>query len=120
MVVAVPLAEEKPNAASAACAVGDEAVIEKLAALGVLIVMAPPSIDEGVVVPVIESIAETSVPTVSRGLRESVGGGPAVVLKGVGAVPEAVVLAAPKIAAPSAPPTVTEALDPVAVPVRTT
>lgn len=67
LVVAVPLAEEKPNAASAACAFGseDEAVIEKLAAFGVLIVTAPPPlIDEGVVVPVIESIAESRLPTV--------------------------------------------------------
>lgn len=66
VVVAVPLAEEKPSAASAACAVGsvDKAEIEKLAALGVLIVTAPPLIDEGVVVPVIESIAESKLPTV--------------------------------------------------------
>jgi hypothetical protein len=66
VVVAVPAAEEKPNAANAACALGsaDEAEIEKLAALGVLIVTAPPSMLEGVVVPVIESIAESKLPTV--------------------------------------------------------
>ena len=43
VVVAVPLAEEKPNAASAACAFvsEEEAVMEKLEALGASIVMAP-------------------------------------------------------------------------------
>ena len=63
LVVAVPLAEEKPNAASAACAFGSEAEadIEKLAALPVFSVMAPPSTDEGVEGPVIESIFDSSV-----------------------------------------------------------
>lgn len=54
----------KPNAASAFCAVEDEAEIENPAALGVLIVTAPPSMLDGVVVPVIESIAESRFPTV--------------------------------------------------------
>lgn len=64
LVVAVPAACEKPNAASAFCAVADEAEIEKLAALGALIVTAPPSMLDGVVVPVIESIADSTLPTV--------------------------------------------------------
>ena len=65
LVVAVPAPEEKPNAPSAACAFGseDEAEIEKLAALPVFNVMAPPWIDDGVVVPVIESMAESRLPT---------------------------------------------------------
>lgn len=64
--VIVVLPAEKPNAASAACAVGSEAEaeIEKLATLGVLIDTAPPLIDDGVLVPVIESIAESRLPTV--------------------------------------------------------
>src|SRR5580704_2931805 len=64
VLVAVPAACEKPNDASAACALGSEAKaeIEKLAAFGVLIVMAPPLIDA--VPPVIESIAESRIPTV--------------------------------------------------------
>lgn len=59
VLVAVPAACEKPNAASAPCAFGSEAKAdnEKLAAFGVLIVMAPPLIDE--VPPVIELIAES-------------------------------------------------------------
>jgi hypothetical protein len=62
----VVLPGAKPNAASAACAFGseDEAVIEKLATLGVLIETAPPVIEDGVVVPVIESIADSRLPTV--------------------------------------------------------
>ena len=65
--VIVVLPGEKPNAASDACAFGseDEAVIEKPATLGVLIEMAPLAlIEDGVVVPVIESIAESRLPTV--------------------------------------------------------
>ena len=61
--VAVPAPEEKPMAASAACTPEDVVEIEKLAALGVLIVTEPPSIDDGVAVPVIESIAESRLPT---------------------------------------------------------
>ena len=63
-VVAVPAAEEKPNAARALCALEDEAEIENPAALGVLIVTAPPSMLEGVVVPVMESMADSRLPTV--------------------------------------------------------
>lgn len=64
VVVAVPAAAEKPKPASAARAVADEAETEKVAALGLLIVIAPPSMLEGVVVPVIVSIAESRLPTV--------------------------------------------------------
>jgi len=66
LAIAVPAAWEKPNAARAACAVGseDEAEIEKLAALGALIVTAPLSTDDGGVAPVIVSIAESRLPTV--------------------------------------------------------
>src|ERR1700689_4080680 len=62
--VAVPLADENPNAPSAACAFGseDEAVIEKLAAFGVLIVMAPLALIEDVP-PVIELMADSRLPT---------------------------------------------------------
>lgn len=64
VVVAVPAADEKPNAASAFCAVEDEAEIENPAALGVLIVTAPLLMLEGTVLPVIESIADSRLPTV--------------------------------------------------------
>jgi hypothetical protein len=66
LVVVLALPEPKPNAASAACAFEsvDDAVIEKLDALGVLSVTAPPSMLEGVEVPVIESIADNRLPTV--------------------------------------------------------
>ena len=58
----------KPKAANAACAFVsvDEAVIEKLAALGVFSVMAPPSMLDGVEVPVMESIADNKLPTVPQ------------------------------------------------------
>src|SRR5579872_3837688 len=64
VLVAVPAACEKPNDESAACAVGSEAkaVSENVPALGVLMVMAPlASIED--VPPVIELIADSSVPT---------------------------------------------------------
>jgi hypothetical protein len=64
LVVAVPAACEKPNAASAFCALDDDAEIEKLEASGALMVTAPPSTDDGVVAPVIESIADSRLPTV--------------------------------------------------------
>ena len=65
-VVVALLPVPKPSAPRAACAFGseDEAVIEKFAASSVSSVMAPPSMLEGVEVPVIESMAESTFPTV--------------------------------------------------------
>ena len=54
----------KPNDDSAVVAFAVEPVIEKLAALSVCSVMAPPSMLEGVEVPVIVSIADSRLPTV--------------------------------------------------------
>ena len=62
VLVAVPAVDENPSEPSADCVPDDEVEIEKLAALGVLIVMAPPSIDD--VPPVIELIADNRLPTV--------------------------------------------------------